>query len=103
MVVGNVNELIEFASFLIWVTYGAAMSCVLILRKTRPNVPRPYRVPTVIPIFTIGVAIFLSVMPIITAPSVKYLLALAFIAIGVAVYTPFVYLKKRPKLMSMII
>lgn len=97
---GNVNALIEFASFLIWVTYGAAMSCVLILRKTQPKIPRPYRVPTVIPIFTILVAIFLSVMPIINEPSIKYLLALGFIAIGVAVYTPFVYLKKRPKLMS---
>lgn len=100
MVIGDVNTLIEFASFLIWVTYGAAMSCVLILRRTRPTVHRPYRVPTIIPVFTIGVAIFLSIMPIITNPSVKYLFALAFIAMGIAVYTPFVYYKKRPRIMS---
>lgn len=76
------------------------MSCVLILRKTQPNVVRPYRVPTVIPIFTVTVAVFLSVMPIITSPSIKYLFALAFIAVGIAVYTPFVYMKKRPKIMG---
>lgn len=100
VVIGDVNALIEFASFLLWVTYGSAMSCVLILRKTKPDVVRPYRVPTVIPIFTISVAIFLSVMPIITNPSIKYLFALAFIGLGVAIYTPFVYYKKRPKMMG---
>lgn len=77
------------------------MSCVLILRRTQPNVIRPYRVPTVIPIFTVSVAVFLSVMPIITNPSIKYLFALAFISLGIAVYTPFVYMKKRPKIMGM--
>ena len=76
------------------------MSCVLILRKTEPDVPRPYRVPTIVPIFTVSVAIFLALMPIISAPSIKYLFALGFIALGVIVYIPFVYLKRRPQWMG---
>lgn len=100
IVVGNITALIEFASFLIWVTYGMCMTGLLILRKTQPDTPRPYRVPTIIPIFILLVSIFLSLMPIITAPSVKYLAALGFIAIGMCLYTPFVYYKKRPRIMS---
>lgn len=30
----------------------------------------------------------------------KYLAALGFIAIGMCLYTPFVYYKKRPRIMS---
>lgn len=100
IIVGNITALIEFASFLIWVTYGMCMTGLLILRKTQPDTPRPYRVPTVIPIFILLVSIFLSVMPIISAPSIKYLAALGFIAIGMCLYTPFVYYKKRPRVMS---
>lgn len=98
--VGNIAELIEFASFLIWVMYGSAFVCLLVLRKTQPNVPRPYKVPLVVPIFALAVAVFLSVMPIVTEPSVKYLAALGFIALGVAVYVPFVYYRMRPRWMG---
>lgn len=100
IVVGNISALIDFASFLIWVTYGACMTGLLILRKTQPDTPRPYRVPTIIPVFILAVSIFLSLMPIITNPSAKYLAALGFIALGMCLYTPFVYYKKRPRIMN---
>lgn len=100
VIAGDVGVLVELASFLIWIVYGTAMSCVLILRKTAPDVPRPFRVPTWIPCFTIAVAIFLAVVPLITSPSVRYLFAIVFLAIGVAIYTPFVYMKRRPVIMS---
>lgn len=98
--VSNITALIEFASFLVWVTYGSCITGLLILRKTQPNIPRPYRVPTIIPIFILLIAIFLALMPIISEPSLKYLAALGFIAIGMCLYTPFVYYKKRPRFMS---
>lgn len=101
VLIGDVGVLIELASFLIWITYGATMSCVLILRRTAPNVPRPYRVPTVIPVFTCCVSAFLAIVPLVTAPSVRYLFALAFLAVGVVVYTSFVFKKRRPKFMGM--
>lgn len=76
------------------------MVALLVMRKTHADVHRPYKVPIVLPIFTLLVSVFLVVTPIISEPSLKYLIALGFILAGVAVYTPFVYFKKRPKVMN---
>lgn len=96
----DVEALIDFASFLIWVTYLFAFSALLLLRRTQPNTPRPYRVPTVVAVFLLMVAIFLAVTPIVDNPSLKFLIALAFILSGVLVYIPFVYYKIRPRIMG---
>jgi solute carrier family 7 (L-type amino acid transporter), member 9/15 len=100
LLVGDIAALIEFASFLIWFFYGAAMVALLVMRKTHSHVPRPYKVPNIFPIFTLLVSVFLVVTPIISEPDIKYLSALGFIFSGVAVYIPFVYMKKRPKIMN---
>ncbi|XP_059613552.1 b(0,+)-type amino acid transporter 1-like [Phlebotomus argentipes] len=100
MLVGNIGELIEFASFLIWFFYGCATAALLIMRKTHAHVHRPYKVPLILPFITLAVSVFLSVMPMIADPSLKYLFAVGFILSGVAVYAPFVYYKKRPKIMG---
>lgn len=97
---GDIHELIDFASFLIWFFYGSAIVALLVLRRTQPNTPRPYRVPTIIPILILGVAVFLSTVPIVADPSPKYLFAIGFILSGVLVYIPFVYYRKRPRIMS---
>lgn len=97
---GNIEMLIELASFLIWFFYGSAVVALLTLRKTQPNVHRPYKVPLVVPIFTLAVSVFLSVVPIVSDPSPKYFFAVGFILSGVAVYTPFVYYNIRPKWMD---
>lgn len=76
------------------------MVALFVMRKTHADVPRPYKVPLIIPIFVLCISIFLSVTPIIKDPSIKYLFALGFILIGVAVYSYFIYGKKRPKFMS---
>lgn len=100
VLLGDVHQLIEFASFLIWIFYGASVVCLLVLRKTCPDLPRPYKVPLIIPIITLLVAVFLSITPLITEPPEKYLAALAFILSGLVFYIPFVYYKYRPKLMG---
>ncbi|XP_053676020.1 b(0,+)-type amino acid transporter 1-like [Anopheles nili] len=96
ILVGNIEMLIEFASFLIWFFYGAAVVALLALRRTQPNVHRPYKVPLIVPYITLAVSVFLSIVPVISDPSPKYLFAVAFILSGVLVYTPFVYYKVRP-------
>lgn len=70
------------------------------LRRTHPDIPRPYKVPIILPIITLLVAVFLVCIPIISDPDIKYLSAVGFILSGVAVYIPFIYLKKRPKIMN---
>ncbi|XP_075982897.1 b(0,+)-type amino acid transporter 1-like [Anticarsia gemmatalis] len=99
IVVGNIKTLIEFASWFLWFFYGLAMVALLVLRKTQATKPRPYRVPTIVPCFVLLVGIFLSVLPIVHDPSIKYLMAVGFILIGFCVYTVFVYYKKTPTTM----
>ncbi|XP_045452932.1 b(0,+)-type amino acid transporter 1-like [Melitaea cinxia] len=96
ILVGNIKTLIEFASWFLWFFYGLAMVALLVLRKTQADKPRPYRVPTIVPCFVLLVAIFLSILPIVHDPSVKYLMAIGFIVLGIIVYTTFVYYKKTP-------
>lgn len=76
------------------------MVALLVMRKTHANVHRPYKVPLILPIFTLLVSIFLVVTPMVSAPDIKYLFAIGFILSGVAVYIPFVYMKKRPRVMD---
>ncbi|CAB3360535.1 Hypothetical predicted protein [Cloeon dipterum] len=90
---GDVANLIDFASFLIWIFYGGAMIALVMLRKSHADVARPYKVPIVIPFLVLAVAIFLAVVPIATDPNPKYLVALGFIITGFFVYIPFVYYK----------
>ncbi|XP_059476112.1 b(0,+)-type amino acid transporter 1-like [Neocloeon triangulifer] len=97
---GDIVDLIDFSSFLIWIFYGGAMVALLVLRKSRPKAHRPYRVPLIIPLLVMVVAIFLAVVPIAMDPSPKYLIAVFFIFTGVIVYIPFVYYKKHPKILG---
>lgn len=92
---GNIFSLIDFFSFTAWVFYGATMACVLILRKTRPNAPRPYRVPTIIPIIMLFMSTYLVVAPIIDNPRIEFLYATLFILSGMIFYVPFIAFKLR--------
>lgn len=95
ILVGNIIELIEFASFLTWVFYGLAMVALIIMRKTKPDAQRPYAVPIVIPWLVLFISIFLVLAPIIKEPSPKYFFAVIFILFGVVIYHFYVYKKVK--------
>lgn len=76
------------------------MVALLVMRKSHAKVHRPYKVPLILPIITLMVSLFLVLTPIISSPDIKYLSALGFILSGVCFYIPFVYMKKRPKIMN---
>jgi basic amino acid/polyamine antiporter, APA family len=40
---GSYESLIDYALFAMWLSYGVMVGAVLVLRRTRPNAPRPYR------------------------------------------------------------
>jgi L-type amino acid transporter 9 len=44
IILGDIVQLIEVLSFLIWIFYGMAMVSLLVLRKTKKHAHRPYRV-----------------------------------------------------------
>ncbi|XP_003425021.1 b(0,+)-type amino acid transporter 1 [Nasonia vitripennis] len=97
MLVGDILKLIDFASFLIWVFYGLSMVALIIMRRTKPDVKRPYRVPIFIPWLVLFIAIFLTVMPIIDNPSLMYLFVLFFILLGCMIYHFYVYKKRKSR------
>jgi L-type amino acid transporter 9 len=97
---GNIGSLIDFFSFTVWICYGGAMLAVITMRRTHPNIPRPYKVPIFIPILVLLISIYLVLGPIIDNPQIEYLYATAFILSGFIFYFPFVYYKYVPKFMD---
>ncbi|KAL2749332.1 hypothetical protein V1477_002272 [Vespula maculifrons] len=100
LLLGDITALIEFASFLTWVFYGFAMIALIIMRRTKPDAPRPYAVPILIPWLVLLIAIFLAVIPIVYEPSFKYLFAVGFILCGILVYHVYVYNKQKSPLLA---
>ena len=43
LLTGSYESLIDYALFGIWVFYGLMAAAVIVLRRTRPDLPRPYR------------------------------------------------------------
>ena len=44
VLVGGIESLIDFFSFTVSFFYAMSMAALLVLRKTRPNLARPYKV-----------------------------------------------------------
>ncbi|KAF0293207.1 b(0,+)-type amino acid transporter 1 [Amphibalanus amphitrite] len=88
---GNIDNLIDFFSFSAWTIYGLVMLALLILRRTQPELPRPYRVHLWIPVVVLLVSVYLVVGPIADAPKLEYVYVLCFLLFGVVVYTPCVF------------
>lgn len=69
MLKGDIFFLINCLSFVLWLSIGAAVAGLLWMRKTKPNLKRPIRVHTALPvIFLIG-CVYLVVVPMITEPA----------------------------------
>lgn len=41
---GTIDSLIDFFSFTAWIFYGGSMFALIVMRYTKPNYPRPYKV-----------------------------------------------------------
>uniref|UniRef100_W8BZ65 b(0,+)-type amino acid transporter 1 n=2 Tax=Ceratitis capitata TaxID=7213 RepID=W8BZ65_CERCA len=97
---GTIGSLIDFFSFTAWIFYGGAMLALIVMRFTKPNYPRPYKVPIIIPVVVLVISIYLVVAPIIDTPRIEYLYALLFILGGLIFYVPFVKLGMTPRFMN---
>ncbi|RZF43656.1 hypothetical protein LSTR_LSTR009253 [Laodelphax striatellus] len=97
---GNIESLIDFFSFTAWIFYGGAMLALIVMRYTRPNFPRPYKVPFIIPVVVLVISIYLIIAPIIDSPQVEYLYAALFIVAGLIVYVPVVHLRFNTTIMD---
>lgn len=97
---GTIDSLIDFFSFTAWIFYGGAMLALIVMRYTKPNHPRPYKVPIIIPVVVLVISVYLVAAPIFDTPRIEYLYALLFIFAGLIFYVPFVKLGMTPRFMS---
>uniref|UniRef100_A0A673VI80 Solute carrier family 7 member 13 n=1 Tax=Suricata suricatta TaxID=37032 RepID=A0A673VI80_SURSU len=88
-------------SFLGWITYGTTISCLLYLRIKKKNLPRPYKVPTIIPLIMLLASLYLVLAPIIDHPQIEFLYIFLFLLSGIPVYFLFVYCQCQLKCLQM--
>jgi len=94
LISGSYESLIDYAMFAIWLSYGFMVAGVIVLRKTRPEMPRPYRMwgyPLTAILFLVITVWFLSNM-VVTRP-VPTLAGLGLILTGVPIY--FLWARRR--------
>ncbi|XP_078491664.1 b(0,+)-type amino acid transporter 1-like [Ciona intestinalis] len=93
--IGQFGSLIDTFGFVNWTFKGLSALSVLILRHRMPDLNRPYKVPTVIPIFLTLLSTFFVILPLINNPHFLYFYAIAFCALGLVVYFTFVHKRIR--------
>ncbi|KFV83128.1 B(0,+)-type amino acid transporter 1 [Struthio camelus australis] len=90
---GDIDTLINYFSFAVWIFYGLTVFALIVMRFTRRELRRPIRIPIVIPIIVTLVSVLLVLAPIITAPEMAYLYCALFILSGFIFYVLFVHFK----------
>uniref|UniRef100_A0A8D0L9B7 Solute carrier family 7 member 9 n=1 Tax=Sphenodon punctatus TaxID=8508 RepID=A0A8D0L9B7_SPHPU len=88
---GDINTLINYFSFAVWIFYGFTVLGLIVMRFTRKELKRPIRVPIFIPVIVILIAVVLVLAPIITAPEWAYLYCVLFILSGLVFYFFFIH------------
>jgi APA family basic amino acid/polyamine antiporter len=84
---GTYETLADYAMFALWVFYGLMVLGVILLRRSRPELPRPYRMwgYPVTPLLFLAVTLYFLGNTLIARPGPS-LAGLALIATGVPVY-----------------
>ncbi|KAM9788132.1 b(0,+)-type amino acid transporter 1 isoform 2-T2 [Syngnathus typhle] len=100
LIPGDFESIVNFFSFTAWFFYAITFSGLLYLKIKKPELPRPYRVPIILPILVLIAAVFLVLAPIIDNPQIEYLYVTLFIFSGVIVYIPFIHYKLCPNLLT---
>ncbi|XP_023345286.1 b(0,+)-type amino acid transporter 1 [Eurytemora carolleeae] len=88
---GDIEGLIDFFSFTVWIFYGMAMLALLVLRYKCPKLARPYKVPIIIPVVVLIISVYLVIAPIIDNPQIEYMYSIMFMVLGAVLYLPFVH------------
>ncbi|XP_061552649.1 LOW QUALITY PROTEIN: b(0,+)-type amino acid transporter 1 [Phycodurus eques] len=100
LIPGDFQTIVNFFSFTAWFFYAITLFGLLYLKIKKPELPRPYRVPIILPILVLIAAVFLVLAPIIDNPQIEYLYVTLFIFSGVIIYIPFIHYKLCPGLLT---
>ncbi|XP_056152314.1 b(0,+)-type amino acid transporter 1 [Lampris incognitus] len=96
LIPGDFQTIVNFFSFTAWFFYAITLSGLLYLKIKKPELPRPYKVPILIPIVVLIAAVLLVLAPIIDDPQIEYLYVTLFIFSGALIYMPFIHYKVCP-------
>lgn len=97
---GDISSLIDFFSFTAWFFYGCAFLSLIVMRFTKKDMKRPFKVFILIPVIMLLISIYLVVAPIIEDPDIGLLYAFLITIGGLIFYFPFVYFKWYPPCMD---
>uniref|UniRef100_A0A671XM89 B(0,+)-type amino acid transporter 1-like n=1 Tax=Sparus aurata TaxID=8175 RepID=A0A671XM89_SPAAU len=100
LIPGDFQSIVNYFSFSAWIFYGITLSGLIYLKIKKPELPRSYRVPIILPILVLLAAICLVLAPIIDDPQIEYLYVTLFILSGAIIYIPFIHYKLCPKLLT---
>jgi len=90
----GLETLISFFNFACWLIYGVSINALVVLRYTRPDLPRPYRVWLTTPITMTLMCLILVTLPFFDKP-VNSAIALGMILLGIPFYFALVYFEPR--------
>ena len=84
---GRYEQLFTYVIFASWILYGMTTAAVIVLRRKRPDLPRPYKTLAypVLPVLFVLVAILLVLSTLFDSPR-ESLLGLGFIFLGLPFY-----------------
>jgi APA family basic amino acid/polyamine antiporter len=84
---GTFTDLLTYAVFTGWIFYALGALAVMALRRSAPNVVRPFRVPgyPVTPLLFVVAAVLLVINTIVTQPAISSI-GLGFVALGAPVF-----------------
>ncbi|CAF0959548.1 unnamed protein product [Adineta steineri] len=89
----NVDGLIDFFSFVAWMFYALTFAATLCCKFTKKSADRVISVPIPLLVIIILISIYLVIAPLISSPSIGFLVAGILILFGLVFYYPFVYRK----------
>src|SRR6202171_3484798 len=97
---GTFETLADYAVFALWAFYGLMVAGVIVLRRKRPDLPRPYRMwgYPITPLLFLTTAVWFLGNMLITRPGPSFA-GLILMATGVPVY--FVWHKKERKMLAL--
>uniref|UniRef100_A0A3Q2YU96 b(0,+)-type amino acid transporter 1 n=1 Tax=Hippocampus comes TaxID=109280 RepID=A0A3Q2YU96_HIPCM len=99
LIPGDFQSIVNFF-FTAWFFYAITLAGLIYLKIKKPELPRPYKVPIILPILVLIAAVFLVLAPIIDDPQIEYLYVTLFIFSWVLIYIPFIHYKLYPSLLT---
>ncbi|CAH8584536.1 unnamed protein product [Schistosoma mattheei] len=85
LIVSDLFTLINYVSFVQWLSVAASIFAMLYLRRSQPDIPRPIRLPLIIPITFLIVCSFLLILPIFHRPN-ELFIGMIIVLSGIPIY-----------------